>query len=137
MSINNYHSLYLFNSVDGKGLGSPFINNWITCQIKIFSGRDFVDMVKLKHGLLYTHYRCKRMFPSIYTNCLGIGFNYRYDCINHIMQTCRFNYNNIIHRHNYFNDLLITLLNKYKLKTILEPHIRTQLGKRKSDLLAC
>ena len=36
----------------------------------MFSGRDFVDMVKLKHGLLYTHYRCKRMFPSLNTNCL-------------------------------------------------------------------
>ena len=52
------------------------------------------------------------------------------------MQTCRFNYNKIIHRHNYVNDLLITLLNKYKFTTILEPHIRTQLGLREYDLLA-
>ena len=52
------------------------------------------------------------------------------------MQTCRFNYNNIIHRQNYVNDILITLLNKYTFKTILEPHIRTQLGLRKPDLLA-
>ena len=121
-SINKYHSIYLFNSVDGKGLElgthSPFINNWITSPIKMFSGRDFVDMVKLKHGLLYTHYRCKRMFPSLNTNCLRRGCNYIYDCLNHIMQTCRFNYNNIIHRHNYVNALLITLLNKYKFTTI-------------------
>ena len=55
----------------------------------MFSGRDFVDMVKLKHGLLYTHYRCKRMFPSLNTNCLRRGCNYKYDCLNHIMQTCR------------------------------------------------
>ena len=102
----------------------------------MFSGRDFVDMVKLKHGLLYTHYRCKRMFPSLNTNCLRRGCNYKYDCLNHIMQTCRFNYNNIIHRHNYVNALLITLLNKYTFTTILEPHIRTQLGLRKHDLLA-
>ena len=52
------------------------------------------------------------------------------------MQTCRFNYNNIFHRYNYVNDLLITLLNKYKFTTILTPHIRTQLGLRKPDLLA-
>ena len=52
------------------------------------------------------------------------------------MQTYRFNYNNIIHRHNSVDDLLINLLNKYKFKTILEPHIRTQLGIRKPDLLA-
>ena len=44
------------------------------------------------------------------------------------MQACRFNYNNIIHRQTYVNNLLITLLNKYKFNTILEPHIRTQLG---------
>ena len=57
-SINKYHSIYLFKSVDGKGLElgthSPFINNWITSPIKMFSGHGFVDMVKLKHGLLYT-----------------------------------------------------------------------------------
>ena len=68
-SINKYHSIYLFNSVDGKGLElgthSLFINNLITSHIKIFSGRDLVDMVKLKHGLLYTHYICRRMFPSL------------------------------------------------------------------------
>ena len=139
-SINKYHSIYLFNSVDGKGLelGTPshFINNWITSPIKMFSGRDFVDMVKLKHSLLYTHYRCKRMFPSLNTNCLRRGCNYKYDCLNHIMQTCRFNYNNIIHRHNYVNALLITILNKYTFTTILEPHVRTQFGLRKPDLLA-
>ena len=33
------------------------------------------------------------------------------------------------------NDLLITLLNKYTFKTILEPHIRTKLGLRKPHLL--
>ena len=102
-----------------------FINNWITSPIQMFYGRDDIDMLKLKHGLLYTHYRCKHMFTSINTNCLRRGCNYRYDRLNHIIQTCRFNYNNIIHRHNYVNDLLITLLNKYKFTTILEPHIRT------------
>ena len=101
----------------------------------MFSGRDFVDMVKLKHVLLYTHYRCKRIFPSLNTNCLRRRRNYKYDCINHSMQTCRFNHNNIMHRHNYVNDLVITLLNKYKFTTILEPHIRTQHGVRKPDWL--
>ena len=101
----------------------------------MFSGRDFVYIVKLKHGLLYTHYRCRRMFPSINANCLRRGCNYRYGCLNHIMQTCRFNYNNIINRHNYVYDILITLLYRYKSKTILEPHIRTQLGLRKPHLL--
>ena len=76
-SINKYHSIYLFNSVDGKGLElgthSPFINNWITSPIKMFSSRDFVDMVNIKYGLLYTYCRCRRMFPSINTNCLRRG----------------------------------------------------------------
>ena len=137
--MSTYYSIYLFNSVDGKGLElgthSPFINNWITSPIKMFSGRNVVDMVKLKNSLLYTHYRCRRMFPSIKTNCLRRWYNYRYYCLNHIMQTCRFNYNNIIHKHTYVNDLLITLLNKYTLKNILEPHIRKQLGLRKPNLL--
>ena len=76
---------------------------------------------------MYTTYTI-RMFPSIYTNCLKRWCNYKDDFLNHIMQICRFNYNNIIHRNNYVNNILITLLNKYKFKTILEPHMRIQLG---------
>ena len=68
MSINKYNSIYLFNSVDGKGLAlgthSYLINNWITYPINMFSGRDFIDMVNLKHGLQYIglqyiHYICR------------------------------------------------------------------------------
>ena len=51
----------------------------------MFYGRDDIDMVKLKYGLLYTHYRCRSMFLSINTNCLRRGCNYRYDCLNHII----------------------------------------------------
>ena len=57
-SINKYHYIYLFNSVDSKGLElgthSPFINNWITSPIQMFTDRDCIDIVKLKHGLLYS-----------------------------------------------------------------------------------
>ena len=59
-SIKNYHIKYLYDSVDGRrlalGVHAPFINNWISCPIHIFSGRDFTDMVKLKHGILYTRF---------------------------------------------------------------------------------
>ena len=50
------------------------------------------------------------------------------------MQTCKFNYNNIIYRHNYVNNMLMTLLNKHKYRTITEPNIRTTEGLRKPDL---
>ena len=58
-SIHKYHSIYLFNSVDGKGLElgthSPFINNWITSPIKMFSGRDFCRYGKAKaRSTVYT-----------------------------------------------------------------------------------
>ena len=52
------------------------------------------------------------------------------------MQTCRFNYNNIIPWNNYTNNILNTQMNKYKFKNILERHMRTQLGLRKPDVLA-
>ena len=48
--------------------------------------------------------------------------NNKYDCLNlNIMQTCKYKYNNIIHRHNYINNLLILLLNKHNYITILKP----------------
>ena len=75
------------------------------------------------------------MFPNINTKCLMRGCNYKYDCLNNIMQTCKYNYNNRIHRHNYVNNLLILLLNKQNYITILEPHIKTRNGLRKPDII--
>ena len=51
------------------------------------------------------------------------------------MHTCNSNYNNRIYRHNYVNNLLILLLNKHNYITILEPHIQTRNGLRKSDII--
>ena len=45
------------------------------------------------------------------------GCNYNYDCLNHIMQTCSYNYNNRIHRHNYLNSLIMSIPNKHKYIT--------------------
>ena len=64
------------------------------------------------------------MFPNTTTKCLIIGCNYNYECLNHIMQTCIYIYNNSIHRYNYVNSLLISILNKYNYTTILEPIYR-------------
>ena len=75
------------------------------------------------------------MFPFTNTKCFMKGCNYNYDCLNHIMQTCSYNYNNIIHRNNYVNSLLMSILNKHKYITILEPHIQTRNGLRKPDLI--
>ena len=117
------------------GINVPYINNWFKSPNKLLNGRDFVDSFKLKHALLYTKFRPKRMFPNIHTKCLMIGCNYKYDCLNHIMQTCNYNYNNRIHRHNYVNNLLILLLNKQNYITIHEPHIQTSNGLRKPGII--
>ena len=94
------------------GSNVPYINNWYESPNKLLNSRDFVDSFKLKHDLHYTTFRAKRMFPNTNTKCLMRGCNYKYDCLNHIMQTCNYNYNNRIHRYNYVNNLLIQLLNK-------------------------
>ena len=51
------------------------------------------------------------------------------------MQTCNYNYNNRIHRHNYVNNLLILLLNKHKYITVLEQHIQTRNELSKPDII--
>ena len=139
IDIKSYHTKYLINSADGRGLDygnhAPFINNWIKFPTRLLNGRDFVDSIKLKHALLYTKFRSKRMFPNTNTKCLMRGCNYNYDFLNHIIQTCSYNYNNRIHRHNYVNSLLMSILNKHKYITILEPHIQTRNGLRKPDLI--
>ena len=70
------------------------------------------------------------MFPNINTKCLMRGYNYKYDCLNYIMQTCNYNYNNRINRHNYVTNLLVLLLNKHNYITILESHIHSLLSRR-------
>ena len=137
--IRDYHIEKLFNSADGKGLRSDshyyFINRWVGNTTKLLSGRDYVDSIKLKHALLYTKFRSKRMFPDTNTKCIMRGCRYAYDNLNHILQTCNYNYNSRIHRHNYLNNLLIQQLNKHKYITIIEPYIRTTNGLRKPDIL--
>ena len=114
---------------------TKYINRWIEYTNRLMSGRDYIDSFKLKHNLLYTKYRAKRMFPDTNTNCLMKICNYKYDHLNHIMQTCNYNYNSRIHRHNYINKLLIQYLNKHNYITILESYIRTTNGLRKPDIL--
>ena len=101
IDIKAYHSKYLINSADGRGLDygnhAPFINNWIKFPTRLLNGRDFVDSIKLKHALLYKKCRSKLMFPNTNTKCLMRGCNYNFDCLNHIMQKCIYNYNNRIH----------------------------------------
>ena len=75
------------------------------------------------------------MFLDTNTKCLLRGCRYAYDNLNIILQTCNYNYNSRIHRHNYLNNLLIQQLNKHKYITIIEPYIRTTNGLRKPDLL--
>ena len=139
ISIRDFHIDKLFNSADGRGLKfggcTKYVNRWIEYTNRLMSGRDYIDSFKLKHNLLYTKYRAKRMFPDTNTNCLMKGCNYKYDHLNHIMQTCNYNYNSRIHRHNYINKLLIQYLNKHNYITILEPYIRTTNGLRKPDIL--
>ena len=113
IDIKAYHTKYLINSADGRGLDygnhAPFNNNWIKFPTRLLNGRDFVDSIKLIHALLYTKFTSKRMFPNMNTKCVMRGCNYNYDCLNHIMQTCSYNYNNRIHRHNYVNSLLMSI----------------------------
>ena len=75
------------------------------------------------------------MFPNTNTKCLMRGCNYNYDVLNDIMQIYSYNYNNRIHRHNYVNSLLISILNNHNYFTILEPNIKTLNRIRKPDLI--
>ena len=139
INIKQYHTDYLINSADGRclvyGINVLYINNWYKSLNKLLNGRYFVDSFNSKHALLYTKFRTNIMFQNINTKCLMRGCNYKYNCLNHIMQTCYYNYNNRIHRHNYVKNLLILLLNKQNYITILEPHIQIHNGLRKPDII--
>ena len=54
---------------------APFINNLIKFPTRLLNGRDFVDSIKLKHALLYTKFRSKRMFPNTNTKCFMRDYN--------------------------------------------------------------
>ena len=63
---------------------------WIEYTNRLTSGRDYIYSFKLEYNLLYTKYRAKRMFADTNTNCLMKGCNYKYNHLNHIMQTCNY-----------------------------------------------
>ena len=66
--LEKYHIETLLNSADGKGLRyncTSIINSWISNTSKLLSGKYYVGDFKLKHSLLHTKFRAKRMFASI------------------------------------------------------------------------
>ena len=60
INIKQYHTDYLINLIN-----VPHINNWYKSPTTLLTSIDFVDSFKLKHALLYTKFREKRMFPNI------------------------------------------------------------------------
>ena len=92
ISIRDFHINRLFNSADGRGLRfgrcTKYIDKWIEYMNRLISRRDYIDSFRLKHILLYTKFMVKSMFADTNTNCLMKGCNYKYDYLNHIMQTC-------------------------------------------------
>ena len=77
----------MFESVDGKALkgaeNTGFVNEWICDGSRLMTGHGFVDAFRLKHSLLYTKVKSKRMFKEVGCDVVGCG---KPETLAHILQ---------------------------------------------------
>ena len=117
----------MIESVDGKGLkgaeNAGFVNEWICDGSRLMTGHDFVDTFRLKHSLLYTKVRSKRMFKVREVGCDMVGCG----ALAHILQVCPRTHAARISRHNSVVDLIGAELKK-SWAVMVELHVRTRSG---------
>lgn len=127
----------LHSSVDGKSLASsndvPQQHQWVTDGSRFLSGRDFINTTKLRINALPTKSRSSRGRTN--SRLCRAGCN-ETETLNHILQTCHRTHGPRVARHNavvsYIKRAMAT---KYDYVEE-EPHIRTNAGLSKPDLIA-
>lgn len=127
----------LHGSSDGKGLKDsrkvPQQHRWVTEGTRSLSGRDFINIMKLRINALPTKSRTSRGRIADRSCRAGCG---QVEAINHILQVCHRTHGTRIQRHNAVVAFVKRDLAKTCDRVVEEPRLQTPAGLRKPDLLA-
>lgn len=127
----------LHNSVDGKALKDsrkvPNQHRWIMEPTKLLSGRDFVNLNKVRINALPVRSRTSRGRRRDRICRAGC---YNIETLNHILQNCHRTHDVRIRRHNAIISFLDKKMTSQEFHVELEPHFKSEAGLRKPDLVA-
>ncbi|CAK9796554.1 Retrovirus-related Pol polyprotein from type-2 retrotransposable element R2DM [Anthophora plagiata] len=127
----------LHNSSDGKALKEshkvPQQHQWVTALNRLLTGRDFINITKLRINVLPTKSRTSRGRRS--DRLCRAGCN-EMETLNHILQRCPRTHAARVQRHNAIVSYVQRALEQASERTDVEPHFNTESGLRKPDLVA-
>lgn len=135
--LKNRWAHILHSSVDGQGLKEsrkvPIQHKWVTVGNRLLSGKDFINMIKLRINAMPTRSRTSRGRAT--TRACRAGCH-AVETLNHVLQQCHRTHRARIERHNAIVSYIRRALAKKYDTVIEEPHFSTSEGLRKPDLLA-
>lgn len=133
-----FWSRSLHSTIDGRGLDdsrrAPFVHTWVSDGSGIFTGRDYIDAVKLRINALATASRRARGRPSVPRGCAA-GCQ-AVETAAHVIQHCGITSGMRSRRHDRIAVFLAGRLRGRGWFVQRERHIRTSAGLRKPDLVA-
>lgn len=135
--LSKYWALTLHNSIDGGPLRNsekvPGQHLWITQHTRFLTGRDYINSCKLRINALPTRSRTARGRDKDRLCRAGCGLK---ETLNHITQVCHRTHRMRIQRHNAISHYLARNLIKRGFNVEEEPHLITDEGLRKPDIVA-
>lgn len=127
----------LHESVDGKALAPsskvPQQHRWITEATHFLSGRDFVNLSKLRINALPSKARCARGRPPKDRFCRA-GCN-EIESVNHILQRCPRTHAPRVKRHDHIVKMIAKTNRDIGREVWEEPRLNTEAGLLKPDLV--
>lgn len=136
--IKKFWSKALYESVDGKALKQSRDvqgqHSWVAEPTKFLSGRDYINFIKTRINALPVRSRTargRRKDKMCRAGC------YNVETLNHILQNCHRTHDVRIRRHNAITSYIVHKLKDQEYKVHEEPHLHTNAGLRKPDIIAC
>ena len=127
----------LHQSIDGRSLAASRVvqgqHKWVSDGTSLFSGRDYVNLHKIRIGALPTASRTSRGRYKDRACRAGCCVP---ETLNHVLQHCHRTWSSRNRRHDFVVQILAGNLRNQGFNVDLEPNIPTSVGTRKPDIIA-
>ena len=137
--LEDYWSKKLYLSVDGAGLktsgDAPTAHRWIAEPTKLLSGKDFINLIRLRINTLHSLSRATRGNTRRYQDRFCRAGCRVPETLNHILQKCGRTNGPRIDRHNNVAKFVARRMKDKGYNVVEEQIFPTRNGNRKPDLV--
>lgn len=135
--IRNRWSKLLYARIDGKALkgsaNTPAQHNWVGEGTRFLSGKDYINLIKLRINALPVRARTTRGRRADRTCRGGCPCP---ETVNHVLQNCHRTHDMRLKRHDSITSYMERNLKNRKFTVHNEPHLKDRDELRKPDLVA-